>query len=164
MDVDVVVWFVDAPGSQAQHANDATTTTIATSINRRHSTLQLVQSFSLEEAEPNNLHGGDDDDEDSNAIRLILDGGTRGPTTTNSGTLQQRLDLSFCPAIDLNPLPAGDPARPRPARLRTAPVEVRIYDLRTEEYLDEAGLDRRQACGALLRFLAAVGDGGGWRA
>lgn len=134
-----------------------------THLNRRHSTLQLVQSFSLEEAEPNlHPHSDDDDDEeeDSNAIRLILDGGTRGPVAKARG---QRLDLSFCPAIDL---PTGDPSHPRPAILRTAPVELRFYDFQLGEYLDETGLgDRGQATSAVLRFLAAVGSGGGgWRA
>lgn len=123
--------------------------------------LNLVHSFPLEEAEPTHHHDEEDDEDEDNAIRLILDGGTRGPS---SGGQQQRLDLSFCPAIDL---PTGpDPSRPsRPAALRTAPVEIRIYDRRAEEYLDEAGtMDRRQATVAFLRFLAGVGIEGGWRA
>lgn len=124
-----------------------------------------MHSFPLDEVE--NTAGGNDDanDDRNNTVRLILDGGARGPRVAR----RHRLDLSFCPAVDL---PTGDPARPRPPIVRAAPVEVRFCDCRTEEYLDEglmggsAEADRAQVTAFFLRFLAAVGGeaGGGWRA
>jgi hypothetical protein len=120
-----------------------------------------VHSFPLEEVEATNHNNPEYDDD--NAVRLILEGGARGPTAQG-----HRLDLSFCPAIDL---PAGDPSRPRPPAVRAAPVELRFFDCRAEEYVDDEagggrGGDRRRLTAFFLRFLAAVGGGaqGGWRA
>lgn len=97
----------------------------------------------------------DDDGDDSNTVRMILDGGNRGPT---AGRPPWRLDLSFAPAVDL---PTGDPSRPRPAAIRAAPIEMRLDELdalmltgtREEVHVNMAKL--------LLPFLA---DLGGWRA
>ncbi len=123
-----------------------------------------MHSFPLEDIEATNHNNPHFDDD--NAVRLILEGGARGPTAQG-----HRLDLSFCPAIDL---PAGDPCRPRAPAVRAAPLELRFFDCRTEEYVDEAGGllagnaggDRRRLTAFFLRFLAAAGGGahGGWRA
>ena len=114
----------------------------------RQSRLRFVHSFSLEvgeedEEEEGGEEGGREEGNISTFFRVILDDEWLGPSAYH-----YRFEVSFSPSIVLPPPPSsqeggkegggeGEEEEARPPRLRNAPLELRFFDQRIEEYLDE---------------------------
>jgi len=116
----------------------------------RQSRLRFVHSFSLEEVgeeeEEEGEEGGREEGNASTFFRVILDDECQGPCAYH-----YRFEVSFSPSIVLPPPPSSQQEggkagggedgeeEARPPRLRNAALELRFYDQRAEEYLDEVG-------------------------